>query len=247
MASRAAQRPPSQQATQALADAVRRARAAHGEEAPAEITEPVPVVRPASAQPPAPARPAGRARTGSSPRWLVRGIAAVAVLAVLLGAADLALLLGNRHPSPAPGHGAAVPTLLPAPSTTAKPAPGTTKPRTSSTIPTTTRPSTTASTSTTTTSTTTPPARAGGAPRLASITPARGRPGTVVLLQGSGFISPRTGVVVAHVGGQAAPTRCPAPTSCEVTIPQLGRGRRTVSVTITTDAGTSNALRFRYI
>jgi hypothetical protein len=32
-----------------------------------------------------------------------------------------------------------------------------------------------------------------------------------------------------------------------VTIPQLGHHRRRVSVTVTTDAGSSNALWFRYL
>lgn len=66
-----------------------------------------------------------------------------------------------------------------------------------------------------------------------------------MIVHGANFVS-ANGVVLARVDGQATRTDCPQRDECYVTIPDLGSRRRRVLVTITTSAGTSNALRFHY-
>ncbi len=89
-------------------------------------------------------------------------------------------------------------------------------------------------------STTVPP----GAPAISSLAPDAGGAGQVVTVTGSNLFSPN-GQVQAVVGGEGAGTRCSTQTTCEITLPALG-APRTVSVTITTQAGSSNPVAFSY-
>ncbi|MGC9961087.1 MAG: IPT/TIG domain-containing protein [Acidimicrobiales bacterium] len=122
-----------------------------------------------------------------------------------------------------------VSTLPPSPSTTL--APTTTAPTTTTRVPVSTTTSTVVA--------------AGAAPTLASVAPAQGSAGTVLLVHGTNFFSPN-GLVLAHVGGFPARTVCPAQDVCKVTVPDLAGSRSVVTVTITTEAGTSNAMSFQY-
>jgi hypothetical protein len=54
------------------------------------------------------------------------------------------------------------------------------------------------------------------------------------------------GHVQATVGGEAAGTSCSTQSSCQVTVPALGGSPRTIPLTITTAAGTSNTVAFSY-
>ena len=54
------------------------------------------------------------------------------------------------------------------------------------------------------------------------------------------------GQVLTRFNGAAAPTRCQTQTSCTVTVPSMGAAPSSVTVTVTTAAGTSNALTFSY-
>jgi hypothetical protein len=67
----------------------------------------------------------------------------------------------------------------------------------------------------------------------------------VVTISGTNFIS-SDGQIVAYFNGQVAPTSCPDPESCSITVPTLTGTLSSVSVTITTDSGTSNAMAFQY-
>lgn len=196
---------------------------------------------------PTPARVARRrdAAPGRfAPPWLVRGVGVAAAIAVLLGAADVALLVSGNHPAQhggLPALGTKGPGSTVPPITTTRPSPTTSAPTTTTAVPTT----TTAAPTTTTSA-----GRAGGgtgAPRLTSISPPHGHAGSVVAVGGSNLFSPSNGVIVARVDGQPAATNCPSQTSCQVTIPSLGRRPTTVAITVTTDSGTSNAVSFRYV
>jgi hypothetical protein len=67
----------------------------------------------------------------------------------------------------------------------------------------------------------------------------------VVVISGTNLIS-TDGQILARFNGAAAQTRCPARTSCSITVPDISSPGSTVSVTVTTGAGTSNALTFSY-
>jgi hypothetical protein len=188
------------------------------------------------------------ARPRPAPRWLVIVVGVAAATAVVLGSIDVALALsGNNSPSSGTRtHAAAAPPTHPpvthqSPSSTTPPS--TSPPSTSqansptSALPATTAPIVTAGTRAPTT----------GPPQLTSISPPHGRPGSVIAVHGRNLFSPTNGVILARVNGQPAPTDCPTQTSCQVTIPDLSRRSKTVSVTVTTDSGTSNPLLFRYV
>jgi hypothetical protein len=66
-----------------------------------------------------------------------------------------------------------------------------------------------------------------------------------VVVSGVNLIS-ADGQILARFNGAAAPTRCPTQTSCTVTVPSMGAGPSSVTLTVTTAAGTSNALTFSY-
>jgi hypothetical protein len=133
-----------------------------------------------------------------------------------------------------------------APTTQLVPTVASTLPASSSTtlVPTTLAPTTTTRAQASTTTSTV--LAAGSAPTLASVAPAQGSAGTVLLVHGTNFFSPN-GLVLAHVGGFPARTVCPAQDVCKVTVPDLAGSRSAVTVTITTEAGTSNAMSFQYV
>jgi hypothetical protein len=85
----------------------------------------------------------------------------------------------------------------------------------------------------------------GNAPLLSALSPHTGGAGQVVVVSGANLMS-ADGMVLARFGGQEAPTSCPVQTSCTVTVPANVAQGGVVPVTITTDAGTSNALTFDY-
>jgi hypothetical protein len=95
-----------------------------------------------------------------------------------------------------------------------------------------------------TTTSTAPPATPGGPPVIASLSPATGAPGQGIEVAGTNFLS-SSGQIVASFNGQVAPTSCPAPTTCTVTVPPMS-GSSSAQVTITTAGGTSNAVTFTY-
>jgi hypothetical protein len=84
---------------------------------------------------------------------------------------------------------------------------------------------------------------AGTAPVLSSLNPSTASAGQSVVISGTHFVS-SNGTIVAQFDGQAAPTDCPQSTSCTVTVP--AGSSATARVTVTTSAGTSNALTFTY-
>jgi hypothetical protein len=127
------------------------------------------------------------------------------------------------------------------PPTTRAPTTTTTTPATTTTLPTT----TTTTTTTPATSTTTPAGSKIPTSQLWQISPSEGKAGTVLDIRGSNFYSPG-GSILARFDGQPAPTACPSQTSCHVTVPTMSRPQSSVTVTITTRSGTSNALTFMY-
>lgn len=88
-------------------------------------------------------------------------------------------------------------------------------------------------------------APAPGAPRLTAVVPAAGGAGDTLTVTGVGLYSP-DGLVEARFDGRTAPTSCASTTACTVTVPSLGGGALTVTVSVTTQAGSSNSLAFRY-
>jgi hypothetical protein len=65
------------------------------------------------------------------------------------------------------------------------------------------------------------------------------------VISGANLIS-SDGQILARFNGQAAPTRCPTQTSCNVTVPTISGAASSVTVTVTTAQGTSNSLAFSY-
>jgi hypothetical protein len=64
-----------------------------------------------------------------------------------------------------------------------------------------------------------------------------------VTVSGANFLS-ATGQIVATFNGQVAPTSCPAPNTCTVTVPpSIGPSAQVV---VTTSSGASNAETFTY-
>lgn len=96
--------------------------------------------------------------------------------------------------------------------------------------------------STTTSSTTT--GAAASSFHITAVMPSSGKTGQLVLVQGTGLYS-ATGQVVVRFGGRPAPTDCASQTLCTATVPALG-APGTVSVTVTIQSGTSNAIPFDY-
>ncbi len=74
--------------------------------------------------------------------------------------------------------------------------------------------------------------------------PASGMAGQAIGVSGANFLS-ANGQIVATFNGQVAPTSCPSPTTCSVTVPPLTQASVAL-VTITTSSGTSNAVHFTY-
>jgi IPT/TIG domain len=223
---------PGQRALGAMESAVRRARETTG----------VPPLPPPARPAPAPRdRPPARpldvapsttteARETRPDRWLVGSIAVVAALVVAAAIALIVSLTGSSAP-PAPTasgvtHGSVAPPPSHSPSTGARG--GAT---------------TSTTTSTTTTGSSTAPVVPGGPPVISSLSPSSGAAGQSVTVAGSNLLS-ASGQIVATFNGQVAPTSCPAPNTCTVTVPPSTAS--SAQVVITTSAGTSNAVTFTY-
>lgn len=139
--------------------------------------------------------------------------------------------------------------------------PPSTQPTSGSISPTSTSPPTTATAASTTTTVTAPPPQPGsptagaggpqggqnasGAPELTSVSPPSGQAGQTVTLTGANLYSP-SGPMSVHFGPAAASFSCPSQTTCEAMVPQRPPGPASVPVTVTTGAGTSNAVTFTY-
>jgi uncharacterized membrane protein len=80
---------------------------------------------------------------------------------------------------------------------------------------------------------------------LTSLSPSGGAAGQTLVLSGANFLS-SDGQIVARFGGQVTATSCPDQHTCSVTVPPWTGPPGSVPVTITTAAGTSNALNFAY-
>lgn len=89
------------------------------------------------------------------------------------------------------------------------------------------------------------PAAPGSLPVLTSLSPPGGAPGQTLVISGANFLS-SDGQIVARFGGVVTATSCPDQHTCSVTVPTWTGPPGTVGVTITTSAGTSNALNFAY-
>jgi hypothetical protein len=81
----------------------------------------------------------------------------------------------------------------------------------------------------------------GPQPELLGLSPQSGPPGTSVTLNGIRLFS-ADGLISVDFGQVQAPVRCPSITMCVATVPVGGTG--VVSVTMTTQSGTSNAMPF---
>jgi IPT/TIG domain len=174
----------------------------------------------------------GRRRTSSTvppERWLAVAVG-VASLLVVIAAIALAISLSSSSTpvaTPPPPLGAAhaggtasQPGTHPSPASAAPAAPQTT-----STLPSLATPS--------------------GAPVITSLNPSSGGSGQTIQVTGSNFLS-SDGQIVATFGGQVASTICPSQTTCTVTVPSASPTSGSVAVVITTSAGTSNTVTFRY-
>ncbi|HEV2362153.1 MAG TPA: hypothetical protein VGS21_10665 [Acidimicrobiales bacterium] len=154
--------------------------------------------------------------------------------------------LGTQPTSPASTTSRPATTTTPPTSTIP---PTTTTPATTTTPVTTTTPPTTTSVPATTTtgpSGTTTTIAGGGGPEISSVTPGSGSADQVVTVVGAGFYSPGGGEVLAQFDGQSTRTDCPSQSTCQVTVPDLGKKSRDVTLTITTNSGTSNGFTFGY-
>jgi IPT/TIG domain len=80
---------------------------------------------------------------------------------------------------------------------------------------------------------------------VSSLSATSGTAGQTVVISGANFLS-SDGQIVARFGGQTTPTSCPEQHTCTVTVPPQAGAPTTVPVTITTAAGTSNAMNFAY-
>ncbi|MDA8268568.1 MAG: IPT/TIG domain-containing protein [Actinomycetota bacterium] len=83
---------------------------------------------------------------------------------------------------------------------------------------------------------------------ISALSPSSGVAGETVTVTGQDFFS-ADGRIVVRFGGVVVPTRCPDQSTCVVTVPAAvvaGAPPPAVAVTLTTDAGMSNALAFRY-
>lgn len=199
---------------------------------------------PARPRLPVPPRAPRRSASLVSRHSVVVAVMVVAVAVVLAGSAAAGLALSSPTPPPTAGLGATR-----SPSATAPRSAGgghatsgggqrsssrTTKAPGSSTAP----PAHASS----------PPPSAtpgsGGPPHLSALRPAAGAAGQKTTVAGSGLFS-ASGVIVAYVGGAAAPTSCSSQTTCTVTVPDLGPPHKTTLV-VKTAEGSSNALAFDY-
>jgi hypothetical protein len=196
---------------------------------PARATRP-PGAAPSSPHRAAPHLTSPRRRSHRRRAGALAGAVGVLVALNLVAGAVLALSLAGPGKKDQPGTEAqppstTSPTSLP-PSTT-----GTAHSVTSSTAP---------------TSSSLPPPPLGGAPVLATISPASGIAGQVVTLTGTGLFS-ADGVITVAFGSAPASVVCPTETTCRATVPtRPAASSGTVSVTVKTQSGTSNRVAFSY-
>lgn len=170
-----------------------------------------------------------------------------------LGARSSADQPSTGRPTPAPPTrtGRHTSTMAPpttAPSTKAPPtsAPATSVPSVRSSSTSTSTPRSTSTTSKSPRSATSARTHSGAKPVLASISPASGVAGARVTLTGSGFFS-KDGQITVTFGVAYAPVACPSETTCQATVPSRAKeSSASVGVTISTEAGSSNTLSFRY-
>jgi hypothetical protein len=140
-------------------------------------------------------------------------------------------------------------TQPPATTTTAAPATTTTAPATTTTAAPATTTTTTSPTTTTrplSTTTTTTTLAVLNPPRITSLNPGHGGYGSSVTITGANFYSPG-GSVTAYFGGKPQDTACPSQDRCTVKIVNMSGPTRTVTVVVTTNAGTSNSETFTYV
>ncbi len=177
-------------------------------------------------------------RPSRRPGWaiLALAVAVVAVVVTVMMTSSTTSRTSARPATPTPAHGPSVTLPRTGPSSTI-PAPAS-APATSTVV---TAPPTTTTTTTTTTPATTGPSTQG--PVLSSLVPSSGAAGQVLVVLGSGLLSP-SGQIVAHFGDQTSVIACPQSTSCLVQVPP--GASPSALVTVTTDAGTSNPLTFTY-
>jgi hypothetical protein len=91
-----------------------------------------------------------------------------------------------------------------------------------------------------------PSATAGG-PQLTLVFPSSGAPGQQVTLAGAGLFS-SDGLIVVRFGATPASVVCPNQTTCRAIVPGTPDPATTAvqTVTVSTETGTSNGLRFTY-
>jgi hypothetical protein len=175
----------------------------------------------------------------------LRALTLAALAALLLVLATLVAVwasgVGSRAPersavrvtTPRTGHGrATTPSSIPAP--------------VAPQVPVTQGSTTTVTQGPATTTSSLPPATASGsAPRLSALAPSQGSAGQVLTLSGTNLFSP-DGQITVMLGNQVAPTSCSTQSTCSVTVPSIPGGQGSIPVSVTTAAGTSNALTFQY-
>lgn len=161
--------------------------------------------------------------------WLLCTVVTVAVLVVAAAIALIVSLTGGPAPSASTAAGSGTATTLPSRSQSTHPRSGGAQ----ATTP-------TPSSSPTSTTVAVSPA---GPPAISSLSPASGSPGQSVTVSGANFLS-ATGQIVATFNGQVAPTSCPAPNTCTVTVPPSTAS--SAQVVVTTPSGASNAETFTY-
>ncbi len=187
--------------------------------------------------PPPPQRPTRRRRLGrAAEAGILAGVVLAAVLVVVLSTGGRSTTSSTRSVARArPGPQVTLLTPPAAPtSIPASPSPPPPQPVPSTTTaPVASAPVTTA------------PPTPGGAPQISSLSPSQGAAGQTVVISGTNLIS-ADGQILARFNGSATQTRCPTQTSCTVTVPDMGSPASGVPVTVTTAAGTSNALTFQY-
>ncbi len=209
---------PSRRALGAMESAVRRARAAQGALPPPPRPTPAPdPPRQPPAVDPTDQGPAPQPAPRRPDRWLLASVVAASVLVVVAAAALAVTMSRNSQP------GAPAPSRAAAPQARSAPRSGTAG---------------------TTTSSTTTPVGPAGVPVIGSLTPSSGSAGERIQVAGANFLS-SDGQIVATFNGQVAPTSCPAPNTCTVTVPPQS-GSSSAQVSITTSGGTSNTVTFTY-
>ncbi len=195
---------------------------------PAQATHP-PGAPPSSPHRAAPRRTSPRRRSRRRRAGLAGAVGVLIALNIAAGAV-LALSLASPAKKNQPGSEAQPPSTT-SPTSLPSSRNSTTHSVTSSTVP---------------ASSSLPRSPPGGAPVLATISPASGVAGQVVTLTGTGLFS-ADGVISVAFGSAPASVVCPTETTCRATVPTPpASSSGTVSVTVKTQSGTSNRVAFSY-